>query len=154
VLAATRLRVPGVRLAAAKALKSLEPTPPVLKTVQSLLSATGEDVATFLQAEAVRALLEFDARGELATDLIIRALPTSDPRGSGPVGLMDPVRNTRASGRELMVRALTHYRAEQAKPELVRLLKRDDNGHGVLMALLDHSAVFPSAPARAEILRL
>jgi hypothetical protein len=151
VLAAASLKDPEIRLNAARALKSLEPTAEVLKAVDSLLFATDGDVSTFLQAEAVRALLKFDPNGERAVDLIIRALPTSDPRGSGPHGIMDPVRNTKASGRELMIRALTHYRANRAEAALIAILKRNDNSYEVIMALLDHFALFQCAAARSEI---
>jgi hypothetical protein len=154
VLAANRLPPPNLRLAAAAALKSLSPSPDVMKVVEALLVADHPAIGSFLQAEAARALLKLDPEGKRAVDLIIRALPSSSPAGAGPQGLMDPVRNTRASGREVMVRALTRYRAKQAEAELVRLLKQKyDDGDGVLPALIEHFMVLPSPAARPEILR-
>jgi hypothetical protein len=154
VMAAARSRASGVRLAGARALKSLGATDDVMKLIAELLRAKGDGVETFLQAEATRALVAIDPDGRRAVDMILAALPASDPRGGGSTELMDPVLRYDASGTETMVRALTRYRAARAEPALVGLLKQKEVTGGVLDALMAHFLVLPSTAARAELLRL
>jgi hypothetical protein len=153
LVAAAASDQPDIRVAAVRALPSLGATGEVMQLIGALLRSQNVPDANSLQVEAVRALMVLDPQGQQATDMILAAIPTSDPGDSVRRDMMDPAADDWVSGRRLMVASLTQYRAARAASALLAILRREDNSTGSLDALMTYFSVFPSAPARAELLR-
>src|SRR5207247_2054179 len=94
-----------VRICAARALRSLGSTPEVFKALGGLLSHTN----SFVQAEACRSLISTQFKGDRVVPMLLKALSLSNPRGGGAGNIMQPVQNFHASGRAMIIYALTHF---------------------------------------------
>lgn len=151
VLAAAACPHDLVKTCAGRALGSVEPSPEVRAALGSLLLYPH----SFVQAEAAGALLKGSFQKAEVVPLVVKALPGSLDFQGGPTRIMDPLRNTRASGREVMIRLLTGLdAAKEAHDELVKLIQDEGLTGGVFEALADHFLKHRSDAARARFLEL
>ncbi len=140
-----------VQVGVALALRSATPSDEVLEALSSLLLVKN----TFVQAEAARTIALREFPRDKVIQVLLKALPDSDPHGQSPSGFMDPLRNKSASGREMIIRVLTHYGAEkEAHDGLIGFFKDEDITESVMLALADHFVRFPSEKARERILEM
>lgn len=153
VLAAARSKSSWVRRCAARALRSCRGSDEALSALGELLRFNH----SFVQAEAAKTMIAGSFPRERAVRLLVAALP-GDPRGSGPRSIADPLRNVTASGREMIIRALTRFEGwNESHGALVALIQdEEDEGlnEGVFDALRTHFLKFPSVAARARFLKL
>lgn len=151
VLLATHSGPPETRSAAVRALSSLGPLPEVFQVLEGVLKT--QDMGGELHTRATIALMVLDPNGRRAANLILGAIAGVDASESVPREVLVPELGRWTSARETMVRALTQYRAAGAEPILLALLQRHDNQPGTVDALLTHFSEFPTAHARAELVR-
>jgi hypothetical protein len=139
IKAAAESRDPLIKICAARAMRSLEPNDEALGVLSKLLVFKHP----YVQAEAAMVLMSGKYTRRQAVPILVKALPSSDPRPGGPSNLMDPLRNVNASGREMMIRALTHFEAgEEAHDELIKLIRREGLNKGLFGALSEHFLKF------------
>lgn len=151
VLSATRCRDSLVQICAARAIRSLGASKEPLAALAELLMVPHP----YVQAEACRTLIAGGFAKGQAAPLLLKALPKSDPRGQGPRSIMDPIRNVYASGREMMIRALTHFGADrEAHDLLLKFLPSKALSRGIFSALSTHFVKYPSVQARTKFLKL
>jgi len=142
---------PFLKICAARAMRSTGASGGVLDALGRLLL----DAHSLVQAEAARTLALGGFRREDAVPLLLKALPTSSSECGGSTSVMDPLLNRSASGREMMVRALTRMEAsKEAHDELVKLLRDEGLTEEVFAALSDHFVTYPSAAARKKFIEL
>ncbi len=140
-----------VKVYAARALRTAGASTEVLEALGRLLLAPESPV----QAEAARTLALGGFGAQDAVPLLLKALPTSSGEGDGPSGIMDPLPNRGASGREVMVRTLTRLQASrEAHDALVNLIREEGLTEGVLGALSHHFLAHPSEVARNKLIEL
>ncbi len=143
---------PVVQITAGRALRRLPADDKTLAAAAALLRSRH----SYAQGEAVRVLLAgagFDRAK--CVEALLKALPDSSSAGRSPGNIMDPIRNVDASGRELMIRAIGHYKAAaEAESVLVALIKDEGLSEGVFTALRDHFLAHRSDAARARFLEL
>jgi hypothetical protein len=151
ILAAARCAHPHVKLCAARAVGTIGPTPEARDALGKLLLVPD----SLVQAESARSLIRCGFKREEAAPLLLEALPGSSGEEGAPRGIMDPLLNTSASGRELMVRAITRLEVkDQAHDTLVALIRDEGLSGGVFEALADHFLRFRSARAHEKFLEL
>ncbi|HEY5959563.1 MAG TPA: hypothetical protein VIV60_23565, partial [Polyangiaceae bacterium] len=141
-----------VRQVAVRALPTLGATTEVMQVLDGLLKACQAKESDTLQVEATRALVKLDPTGRIAVDRILSALPHACASEAVHRNGSDPADHPWVSAREVMVRSLTQFRAIQAEPTLLWLLRDPDNAPGTLDAIMTHFWLFRSARATAELL--
>ena len=141
----------GLQHAAAVALRTATNKKNALPLLLHLLKAK----SGYAQSEATRTIIFGAFPAKKIVPHLLNALPTSSLRGRSPRGIMDPLRNTFASSRELMIRALTKYNVDKpARSLLIGLLKDKGLTSGVFQALRDHFLRFPNKQAHTRFLSL
>lgn len=141
----------GLNVLAGKALRSLDETPSSLQIAKTLLSSKH----SMAQTEAAQSLVagRFTAKG--AGPLVLAAIGASKSNRRAPGNIMDPIRNVSSSGREAMIRAVTHFGlAAEAHDDLIKLLRDEGLNPGVFEALRSHFLKFPSDKARDRFIEL
>jgi hypothetical protein len=141
-----------VRQLAVRALPSLGASSEVHQLLTEVLRNCQDKDADALQVEATRALVRLDPTGALAVPRIIASLPNSCPTEAVHRDGTDPTDRTWVSAREVMVRSLTRYRANQAEAPLISLLQQASNAPGTFDAIMDHFMAFRSQRATAALL--
>lgn len=91
------------------------------KPARKLLLAMLKDSGGVVQGEVVRQLAKGDSKE--VGPILLAHLSGAAEDGSGPQGLMDPVRNLLDSGKTEIIRALGELKYEPAAPALISLLE-------------------------------
>lgn len=140
-----------VRTLAARALRSLPENKESLTLAKKLLEAKESPV----QTEAANSLIAGQFTPEKAGKLVVANLKKSDSSRTGPDNIMVPVRNYSGSGRETMIRAVTHFGlAKDAHDHLIALIRDDGLNSGVFDALCEHFIKHKSDKARDRFIEL
>jgi hypothetical protein len=140
-----------VQITAGRALRKLPPDEKTLAAAASLLKSKH----SYAQAEGIRVLTGAPFDRTAAVAALVAALPGSSSAARSPQNLMDPVLNVDQSGRELMIRAVAHFKAEkEAEDALTALIADKGLSAGVFNALRDHFLKYRSDKARDRFLDL
>jgi hypothetical protein len=149
VIAAASHTAPAVRYAAARALRALPENHDSLTTAERLLKTADSR----LQAETAESLIAGKYSVEQVERILSGSLALASIANGTGKGLDTLVAGHEPSGREALIRALTHFKIHEAvHNQLVEFINLPDLDHGLMSALRDHFLAHPSNIARGRFI--
>jgi hypothetical protein len=147
VITAGKHSAPQVRIAVARALRALPENHDSLTTVEAMFKTDDSR----LQAEAAGSLMSGKYSVEQVERILKGSLAVSSIANGTVKGLDTIIVGHAPSGREALVRALTHFEIHKSVHNLlVEFVNLSDLDHGLTTALRDHFLAHPSNIARGR----